>query len=114
MYITLNSKTKVAYEIIFNDIKQIIAVNGTMPILMQTYTIDYEKALENALKKIFPSQRRIGCFFHYTQCMIRRLKTNGFGKKNLSMRLRKQFIYYLQIYSNTNQIWNLFIQLQKI
>ena len=34
MYITLNSKTKVAYEIIFNDIKQIIAVNGTMPILM--------------------------------------------------------------------------------
>lgn len=93
MFVTLNSKTQVAHEIIFNEIKQIITVNGTMPMLMQTYTIEYEKAHENALKLIFPSQRRIGCFFHYTQYMVRLIKTNGFGKKEY--KIEAQEIVYL-------------------
>ena len=80
IFVTLNSKTQAAYEIIFNDIKQIIEVNGTSKIVLTTYTTEYEKALENALAKVFPSQKRIGCFFHYTQSLVRWLKTHGFGK----------------------------------
>lgn len=51
-FITLNSKTQTAFEIIFNDFKNILKSNNTISLALQTYTIDFEKALENALKKI--------------------------------------------------------------
>ena len=47
LFVTLNSKLKIAYEVVFNEIKQIIILDGTLLIFIQTYTKDYEKALEN-------------------------------------------------------------------
>ena len=34
MFITLNSKMQVVYEIVFKEKKEIISVNGTLPILL--------------------------------------------------------------------------------
>ena len=96
MFVTMNSKMQVAYEKVFKEIKEIITVNATLPILLQTYTIDYELALENALKLVFPSQKRIGCFFHYIQCMVLWLKKNGFGKKEYT-KDSQEIIYLLSI-----------------
>jgi hypothetical protein len=73
-FVTLNSKTQLAYENIFTDIIRIITLNNNVSMCIQSYTIDYEKTLENALKKAFPNAKHIGCFFHYIQCMVRWLK----------------------------------------
>ena len=67
------------YEIIFNDFKNILTSNNTLSLALQTYAIDFEKALENALKKIFLNNRRIGCFYHYVQSLVRWMKKNDFG-----------------------------------
>ena len=95
-FITLNSKTQAAYEIIFNDFKNILTSNNTISIDVQTYTIDFEKSLENALKIIFPNCRRIGYFYHYVQCLVRWMKKNGFGTNEFKEQ-RKEIIYLLTI-----------------
>ena len=62
LFVTLNSKNQRSYEIKFNDIKEILTNNNKFPLALQTYTIDYESALENALSTFFPEARHIGCF----------------------------------------------------
>ena len=88
IFVTLNTKNQFSYEIIFKDIRDILTNSYTFPIDLQTYTIDYEKALENALMKIFPNAHRIGCFYHYLQCLVRWMKNNGLGKKKIKPRKR--------------------------
>ena len=33
-------------------------------VCLQTYTTDFETALVNSLKKIFPNAKRVGCYYH--------------------------------------------------
>ena len=96
IFITLNSKTQISYEIIFSEVYRILTLNNTVPMVLQSYTIDYEKALENALKKIFPKAQHVGCFFHYIQSMIRWLKQNKYGS-NIFKSQREEIIYLLTI-----------------
>ena len=35
---------------------------------------DFEKALQNAIKKCFPEAEIIGCYFHFTQALYRKLE----------------------------------------
>ena len=49
IFVIIKSKTQVVYEINFNDIKQIIEINVSSNILLNSYTTEYEKTLENEL-----------------------------------------------------------------
>ncbi len=40
--------------------------------------VDFEQAFINALRKMFPRARLIGCFFHWKQAIRRKLKDLGF------------------------------------
>lgn len=96
LFVTLNSKKQICYEYIFRDIKNILTSYGKYPLALKTYTIDYEKSLENALQIIFPEAKRIGCFFHYVQSLVRWMKNNGLGKKE-KKEVRENIIYILTI-----------------
>ncbi|KAJ6247029.1 hypothetical protein M0813_19076 [Anaeramoeba flamelloides] len=47
----------------------------------QFITCDFEHALTNSLKKRFPKSKLIHCFFHFTQCLRRKMDSLG-NKKN--------------------------------
>ena len=49
IFVILNSKTQMSYEIIFNEIYRIISLNNNSSLTLQLYTVDYEISLENAL-----------------------------------------------------------------
>ena len=95
-FIIINSKSQIAYEKVLEDFYRIITNNNTIPIGLQSYTIDYEIALENSLKKIFINAKHVGCFFHYIQCLIRWLKKNGYGS-NEYKKSNEEIAYLLTI-----------------
>ncbi|XP_042148461.1 uncharacterized protein LOC121837088 [Ixodes scapularis] len=43
----------------------------------RTVTVDYELAAINAFRAVFPSADVRGCFFHLSQCVYRRLQSEG-------------------------------------
>lgn len=44
--------------------------------------------------KIFINAHLIGCFYHYLQCLVRWMKNNGLGKKEIKKE-REDIIYIL-------------------
>lgn len=47
LFATLDNKNQIIYEIIFKEIREILTNDNKFPLAFQTYTIDYELALEN-------------------------------------------------------------------
>ncbi|KAJ3428001.1 hypothetical protein M0812_25632 [Anaeramoeba flamelloides] len=43
----------------------------------QFITCDFEKAKTNSLQKKVPKSKIIHCYFHFTQCLVRRIRTTG-------------------------------------
>jgi len=43
---------------------------------------DFEEAIIQAFKKVFPGSQQKGCFFHFVQCILRKAKQLGLFKKN--------------------------------
>lgn len=44
----------------------------------QSITVDFEKAMLNAISVQFPGASVKGCFFHFTQCIFRAVQNHGF------------------------------------
>ena len=65
LYALINNKKEPGYLYLFKKIKNIISVEKSRTLNLMSYTVDYENALINALKKVFPESRTIGCYFHY-------------------------------------------------
>lgn len=88
-FIVVNSKAKIAYEAIFTEFYRIFALNNQLPLALQSYTIDYETALENTLRKNIPNSKHVGCFFHYVQCIVIWLKITISEIKHLNNKGKK-------------------------
>ena len=63
-YILLNNKSEISYTKVFKKFRKIISIENSREFALQTYTTDFETALVNSLKKIFPNARRVGCYYH--------------------------------------------------
>ena len=63
------------FKIISNFTKDIIS--------FETVVTDQESALINIVNKYFPNTRRITCFFHYKEDLIRNLRKYGLLKDKL-------------------------------
>lgn len=74
-YILMSRKTKKAYKSVFKFIdKKIIKMSNVV-----SFTTDYELAMRNALRELFPNVRRFACYFHFCQAVKRRAwQTPGF------------------------------------
>lgn len=65
----MDRKTQIAYE----DVFQFITEHVYKLHQSQSFTSDYERAMRNALKKLYPTAQFYACYFHYTQAVKRRL-----------------------------------------
>ena len=73
-YILLNNKTENGYKLAFTNFKKIVTLDDTHELSLISYSTDFEKALYNALEDIFPNIRRLGCYFHYSYNLRKKLK----------------------------------------
>ena len=77
----INNKTEQGYIELFKSIYNIITVEKTVNLKLESYSTDFEDALMNALELIFPDKRKIGCYFHYTRALRSKMKKLGMLKK---------------------------------
>ena len=75
LYILLNSKKEILYDLIFKSIINNIFDNEALSLNLEIIVMDQEEALVNTIKKFFPNSKRISCLFHYKQDILRNLKS---------------------------------------
>ncbi|XP_039297484.1 uncharacterized protein LOC120354421 isoform X2 [Nilaparvata lugens] len=67
-YVLMTRRTQDAYEGVLSYLK------NQMPALNPTFVLaDFEQAIQNATLTVWPNCRIVGCFFHYTQAVYRRM-----------------------------------------
>lgn len=71
-YVLLANKETRTYETMFAKIKE--AHPGFNP---TKFTVDFETAAMNAIKKVFPDIIVQGCFVHFQRCIFRKAKSLG-------------------------------------
>lgn len=73
----MSRKTEAAYKAVFKFINAKV-----MPLdNASSFTTDYERAMRNALRKLYPTAALFACYFHYCQALKRRAsQTAGFVK----------------------------------
>ena len=69
------------YDILFDYLIRIITKNHKYDLNVET--IVTELVLINVIKKYFQNSRRIGCFFHYKQDLLKNIKIYGLYKKKI-------------------------------
>ena len=82
LYILINGKYEIFYNHILESVINLITQNREYELAVETIVTDSEKALINAVKKYFPNIRRIACFFHYKQNIIKNIKIMVYIKRN--------------------------------
>ena len=80
-YILMNGKKEIFYNVVFESIINIITDFRKIDIEINSVVSDSEKGLINTITKYFPNAQRISCYFHYTQDIVRNLKSYGLYKK---------------------------------
>ena len=76
-YILMSNKTEILYDLIFKSIIRIITQQEVYKLDFITITTDTEIALINAINKNFPETKRLGCWFHLSQDLIREARIMG-------------------------------------
>ena len=75
-YIIMSGKTQADYTDIFKKIKELVEEDGTRWNLVNVM-LDFEIALRNSLKTVWPNVRLSGCWFHYCQAIWRKVQKFG-------------------------------------
>lgn len=70
VYCLTSKKDEQTYERIFNFLKE-RNLNPT------SISVDFERAVINSIKKIYPDTIVYGCFFHFGQCLWRKIQSLG-------------------------------------
>ncbi|XP_046547382.1 uncharacterized protein LOC124257380 [Haliotis rubra] len=76
VYGLMSDRTEDSYTRMFTYLKQTSANLGHQ-LVPTTFQMDFERASHNAVAVVFPGTQRRGCFFHYTQCIWRRVQKIG-------------------------------------
>lgn len=64
VYVLMSNRTQVAYEHVFNYIHKHI-----FKLHCSSFTSDYEVAMKNALRSVFPESHLVSCWFHFVQAI---------------------------------------------
>ncbi|KAG0425309.1 hypothetical protein DMUE_6043, partial [Dictyocoela muelleri] len=89
IYIFIKRKTVFSYNNAFSFIKRNLNIEPKIMI------VDFEFAPYKAFKENFKTTEIQGCYFHFTQIVIRFLKTNGFIEKYRFDFEFQKFVKYL-------------------
>ena len=74
------SQEEILYEIIFESILDLITNNNVFKLEIETIVTDEEKALKIIINKYFPFSKRITCYYHYKENIIRNIRSYGLYK----------------------------------
>lgn len=81
-----------AYKHVFKFIEENI-----VSLICASFTTDYELAMRNALKQMYPHVKRFACYFHFTQAVKKRAyQTTGLVVLIFSNEKAKSVYYRLQ------------------
>jgi len=69
MWAILDSKDEEAYYHLLRIIKDIISQSHSLLWNLSSVTLDFEQALLNAFRRVFPETHIIGCLFHFKQAL---------------------------------------------
>lgn len=76
VFFLLNKKTKKIYNLAFETLLDMCRENSIL--LKPKYVLsDFEKAVVNTIRDVLPETECFGCFFHFTQNLIRQLSSLG-------------------------------------
>ena len=73
-YTLISNRIEISYDLVFNSIKRILTQNQIYSLDIKTITTDTELALINSIKINFPNSKRIGCWFHLKQDLMKEAK----------------------------------------
>lgn len=76
IYGLLPNKSKTTYSRMFRLLRHAATVRG-LSLNPNCLQLDYEKAVHRAACEVFPDVSIKGCFFHYTQCIWRKVQNLG-------------------------------------
>jgi hypothetical protein len=100
IYIFCTHKSQAMYSIIFDWLRQ-KAAELNVPIRWQTVVTDFELSLLNALNISFPLVIRHGCFFHFCQCLFRKIQELGlsqiYNRNNINVNPQLYFKRYVRM-----------------
>ena len=66
-FLLLNNKFENSYILALSSIKNLLTINDTINISLESITCDFEKALLNSINKVFVNVRIICCLFHFVK-----------------------------------------------
>ena len=72
----LPGKTEATYVRLLQQVKQLQPDAST-----ETIMTDFEPAIVSAIRQEFPRARHRGCFFHFSQCIFRRIQAEGLQRR---------------------------------
>lgn len=72
LYILLANKTQAIYERLFTILKEQFMIQ------IDQYKCDFELAVIQAVKKVYPNVKVTGCYFHYWKALVKMSKKLGF------------------------------------
>ena len=82
LFALINNKKENGYLYLFQRIKDILTIENTTDLKINSYTVDFEKGLINALNIIFPEIKCIGCYFNYKRALRKKSKELRFCSKD--------------------------------
>ena len=54
---------------LFKKISDIVTIGKSKVLKLNSYTVDFEIGLVNALRKVFKNNKCVGCYYHYTRAL---------------------------------------------
>jgi len=63
----------------------IVTIDKTKELDFISYTTDFENALWESLRELFPNKRGVGCYFHYTNNLLKKSKSLSLYSKDLKL-----------------------------
>lgn len=85
----MTRKTETAYKHLFQFIDQ-----NVCSLNCRSFTTDYEIAMRNALRELFPNARLVACWFHYSQALKRKVAQIPNFERFLRGSVAAEEIYY--------------------
>lgn len=77
LYCLLPDKTELTYQKLFVMIQNIFRERNLPLSALKSVVTDFEPAIANAFRRVFPYISSLGCFFHYSQAIYRKVQTDG-------------------------------------
>lgn len=97
IYVIMKNKTENAYKDVFEFIKDVVLKCNKCFVAPAEVVMDFELAMRNAFKCVWPETVMRGCNFHFTQSLLRKAKkipllSNKMNEKHHHFHILKQFM----------------------